>query len=82
MQNDQHMFFQFNSPYVGTNLTENATAEIALYLFSTAPDGTTPTSNIAASTDYNLTDTVYIEADIVNNTDKFVATVSLKKKNF
>jgi len=64
-------------PYVGTNLTENATAVIELHLVSTAPDGIDPTSDIAAGTDYNLTDTVYVEARIVDNTDKFVATVSL-----
>ena len=50
---------------------------IELHLVSTAPDGIDPTSDIAAGTDYNLTDTVYVEARIVDNTDKFVATVSL-----
>ena len=70
-------FFKFNSPYVGTNLTENATAVIELHLVSTAPDGTTATSDVATGTVYNLTDTIYVEANIVNNTDKFVATVSL-----
>jgi len=62
-------------PYVGTNLTENATAVIELHLVSTAPDGTTATSDVATGTVYNLTDTIYVEANIVNNTDKFVATL-------
>ena len=71
------MFFQFNSPYVGTNLTENATAEAHLHLVDSQPDGVTQTADIAAGTVYNLTEIVYVEADIENNTDKFVATVSL-----
>ena len=71
------MFFQFNSPYVGTNLTENATAEAHLHLVASQPDGLGPTNDIAAGKVYNLTDTVYVEANVENNTDKFVATVSL-----
>jgi len=62
-------------PYVGTNLTENATAEVELHLVSSVPDGGSQTSDIAAGTVYNLTDTVYVEARIVNNTDKFISSL-------
>jgi len=62
-------------PYVGTNLTENATAEAHLHLVDSQPDGVTPTNDIAVGTVYNLTEIVYVEADIENNTDKFVATL-------
>jgi len=61
-------------PYVGTNLTENATAEAHLHLVATQPDGLSKTTDIAAGTVYNLTDIVYVEADI-ENSDKFVATL-------
>jgi len=62
-------------PYVGTNLTENATIEAELHLVSSKPDSFYPTSDIAAGTVYNLTDTIYVEARIVNNTDKLVGTL-------
>jgi len=62
-------------PYVGTNLTENSTTEAHLYLVSSAPDGASQTSDIAAGTVYNLTDTVYVEARIVNNTAKLIGSL-------
>jgi len=62
-------------PYVGTNLTENATAEVELHLVSTAPDGIYPTSDVAAGTVYNLTDTVYVEARMVDNEGAFMTTL-------
>jgi len=62
-------------PYVGTNLTEDASVEVELHLVSSGPDGVSPTGDIAAGTVYNLTDTVYVEARIVDNTVKFQATL-------
>ena len=49
-----------------------------LHLVSSLPNGGSPTSDIAAGTVYNLTDTVYVEARIVNNTDKLIGNVSLQ----
>ena len=51
-------------------------------MVSSVPDGGSQTSDIAAGTVYNLTDTVYVEARIVNNTDKFISSVSLQKLYF
>jgi len=62
-------------PYVGTDLTEDANAVFGLHLVSTSPSGSTPGTDIVPGTFYNLTDTVYVEARMVDNTDKFVATL-------
>ena len=48
-------------------------------MVSTAPDGIYPTSDVAAGTVYNLTDTVYVEARMVDNEGAFMTTVSLQK---
>ena len=62
--------FYYNSDYVGVNTTVNSTSEAQLFLVDVNGD------EIADGKTYNLTETIYVEARVVNNTDKFVSVVS------
>jgi len=53
--------------YVGVNTTVNSTSEAQLFLVDVNGD------EVADGTTYNLTETIYVEARVVNNTDKFVS---------
>ena len=59
------------------NTTVNSTTEVALHLIQAEGTGTAQGVDIADGKTYNLTETVYVEANMVNNTDKFVSVVSL-----
>jgi len=62
-------------PYVGTNLTERADPEMGLYLLKSSGNGTSIYDDIDPGTTYNLTDTVYVEADLDSLHEKFVGTL-------
>jgi len=59
--------------YVGVNATVNSTAEMELHLIEAEGTGIAHGVDIADGTTYNLTEIVHVEADMVNNTDKFVS---------
>jgi len=59
--------------YVGVNTTVNSTTEVALHLIQAEGTGTAQGVDIADGKTYNLTETVFVEANMVNNTDKFVS---------
>ena len=59
------------------NATVNSTAEIKLHLITERGAGSAPGVDISDGTTYNLTETIHVEARMVNNTNKFVSTVSL-----
>ena len=48
-----------------------------LHLITESGAGSAPGVDISNGTTYNLTETIHVEARMVNNTDKFVSTVSL-----
>jgi len=59
--------------YVGVNATVNSTAEVAIHAIIVSGTGDAPGVDISDGTTYNLTETVHVEARMVNNTDKFVS---------
>ena len=59
------------------NATVNSTAEITLHLIEAEGTGIARGVDINDGTTYNLTEIVHVEANMVNNTDKFVSIVSL-----
>jgi len=63
------------SDYIGVNATVNSTTEMELHLITESGAGSAPGVDISNGTTYNLTETIHVEARMVNNTDKFVSTL-------